>query len=116
MPGSHDSFAEYCAPSSIFVTMAVFPPIVETEDCYCEALYFSQHRINLELYEENMEPEKATVARRNIRINPSTMTLKKLYQRQDRVSDKKSLTATDRPSYQARQLLEDEKSGCYETR
>ena len=50
-------------PSSSFVPMAVLKPrCVESEEYYYEALAFSRHRINLELDEENIKPEKATMA------------------------------------------------------
>ena len=61
--------------SSSFVTMASIKPSgVERvnrwtrnadqrrEDCYCEALAFSRHSIDLELDEEILKPEKATKA------------------------------------------------------
>ena len=83
------------------------PRCVELEDYYYEALAFSRHSINLELDEENMKPEKATMAARNAGINRSTMKMKKWYQGSARVSDKNSL-AGDRPSYQARELVEDD--------
>ena len=54
-----------------------------------------------------MKPEKATMTRRNAGINPSTMKMTNWYQGSDRVSDKNSLTGTDRPSDQARELIED---------
>ena len=94
-------------PSSSIVPMAV-SRCVESEDYYYEPLAFSRHRINVELDEENLKPEKATMVPKNAGINPSTMKMKKWYQEPDRVSDKNSLTGTDRPSYQAREQIEDD--------
>ena len=94
-------------PSSSIVPMAV-SLCVESEDYYHELLAFSRHRINVELDEENMKPEKATMVPRNAGINPSTMKMKNWYQEPDPVSDKNSLTGTDRPSYQAREQIEDD--------
>ena len=52
------------SPSSSFVPMAVLKKqrCVESEDYFYEALAFSRHSINMELDEENMKPEKATMA------------------------------------------------------
>ena len=67
--------------SSSFVTMAVLRPrCVESdgwspdddqpcEDYYYEAIAFSRHSINLELDEESMKPEKATMAPTNAGSN-----------------------------------------------
>ena len=41
-----------------------------------------------ELDEENMKPERATKAPRNVGIDPSTMQIKQWYRGQNRVSDK----------------------------
>ena len=73
-------------PSSSFVTMAVSIPhcVVKPdrlsldddrlrEDYYFEALAFPRHNINLELDEEIMKPEKATMAPRNSETDPSNM-------------------------------------------
>ena len=107
-------------PSS-FVTMAVSTPhwVVKSdrlsldEDClredyYCEPLALSRHSINLELDEETMKPVKATEAPRNSGLDPSTMKMKQWYQGQDRASDQKAHTGTDRASYLAREPIEDD--------
>ena len=96
-------------PSSSFVPMAVLKPrCVESEDYYHEALAFCRPSINLELDEENMKPEKATMAPIKAGIIPTTVKMKKWYQEPDRASDENSLTGTDRPSYQARELFGDD--------
>ena len=81
---------------------------VETEDYYYEALAFSRRSINLELDEENMRPEKSALTPRISGINPSTMKMKRWYPEQDRASDLTSLTGLDRPSYRAREQIEDD--------
>ena len=78
----------------------------ESEICSYEALAFSRQSIDLELDDENMKPEEAIMAPRNAGINPSTMQMKKWYQEPARASDENSLTETDRPSSQARELIE----------
>ena len=55
-----------------------------------------------------MKPEQVTMEPENTRINPSSIKMKKWYQRQDRESAKNSLTGTDRPSYQEREQIEDD--------
>ena len=94
-------------PSCNYVTMAVLKQrYVESEDY--EALAFSRRSINLELDEENMQPERSTMAPRNAVINPSTTQMKRCHRGQDRVSDKNSLTRMDGPSNQARELIADD--------
>ena len=89
--------------------MAVLKPRrVETEDYYYEALAFSRRSINLERDEENMRPEKSALTPRISGINPSTMKMKRWYPEQDRASDLTSLTGLDRPSYRAREQIEDD--------
>ena len=105
-------------PSS-FVTMTVSTPhwVVKSdrwslddarfrEDYYCEPLALSRHSINLELDEETMKPVKATEAPRNSGLDPSTMKMMQWYQGQDRASDQKAHTGTDRGSCLAREIIE----------
>ena len=107
-------------PSSSLVTMALSIPhcVVKSDslsldddrlrETYYEALAFARHSINLELDEEIMKPEKANKSTRNSGIDPSTMNMKQRYQGQDRVSDQKALTGTERASYQVREPIEDD--------
>ena len=71
------------------------PRRVETEEYYFEALAFSRRSINLEPDEENMKPEKSAMTPRSSGINPSTMNMEKWYPKQDRTSEKTSLTVFD---------------------
>ena len=81
----------------------------------------ARHSVDLERDEEIMKPEKATMAPRNSGIDPCTMKMKQWYQGQDRLSDKsqwqwpvnrvsdnKAATGTNRASYHARELIEDD--------
>ena len=109
------------SPSDSFVTVAVSIPhwVVKSDrlspdedrlraDCYCEALAFSRHTINLEFDEETMKPEKSTEAPRNAGTDPSTMKMKQWYQKHDRVTDQKAPTGTNSASYHAREPIKDD--------
>ena len=97
------------SPSSKFAIMAVLKPRrVETEYYYYEASTFSLRKITLELDEENMKPEKSAMTPRKSGINPSTMKMWRWYQDQDRASDTTVLTGSDRPSYRAREQIEND--------
>ena len=79
--GSQELSLSIALPSSSFVPMAVLKPrCVESADYNFEAVAFSRLSINLDFGEENMNPEKATMARRNAGISPSTTKIKKWYQ------------------------------------
>ena len=75
---------------------------------YYEALAFARRSINLVLNEKNMRPETSAMTPRILGINPSTMKMKRWYPEQDRPSDKTSLIGFDRPSYRAREQIEDD--------
>ena len=74
---------------------------------FCEALAFS--RLTIDLVDgETMKPEKATEAPRNAGIDPSTLKTKQWYQKHNRLSDQKAPAGTNRASYHARELNEDD--------
>ena len=101
-------------PSSSQVTMAILVPhwFVNSDSLSPEKdrlrVAFSRHTIDLEFDDETMRPKKATEAPRNARIDPSTMKMKQWHQTQNRVSDQRVHTGTNRASYHAREPIEDD--------
>ena len=88
------------------------------KDCYYEALASSRHNIDLVSDEVNMKPEKLTKTPGNVRVDASTMKMKKLYLEStcedddshfpssSRVSD--ALTGTNRTPYHVREPIEND--------
>ena len=56
------------------------------ENFYYEALAFSRHNNDL-VFEENMKPERLTMAPENAGIDPSTMRISRWYQESTREDD-----------------------------
>ena len=73
------------------------------ENFYYEALAFSRHNNNL-VFEENMKPERPTMAPENAGIDPSTMRISRWYQESTREDDRVSdFAGAERMSYQVRE-------------